>query len=138
MGDDLDYGRDDGLFDAAQWDVDTDAFLETSADTEAEWLEQELERVEQQLEKREELHENIVRRLEWKVDHYTDRLESLYTHGKGKDGTRDRVKDRIHQCYEELREEQRQHWRDRQQLEEERRAILRELDRATDGYLSEI
>ncbi|MDY6770797.1 MAG: hypothetical protein SV186_02440 [Candidatus Nanohaloarchaea archaeon] len=136
MGNDRDYGERDGLFDRATWNVDIDRLLEQSQEEQTRWLRKELDRLDQQLEKRDEIHDRIVDRLEWKVDRYTDRLEKLYSQRKGKrDGKREQLKQRIQQFYDDLREEQRSHWEDRQQLEAERREILRELDRVTSDYL---
>ena len=129
------------LFDAADsWgDTDVSNLLEQSQAMEIERLEQELAQIEQQLDKRTQIHETIVSDLTWKIDRYTDRLEHLYTIGKGRlDGTREQVKDRIVGFYRELREEYREHWQDRQQLEHERRAVRRELEAAADESISDI
>lgn len=139
MDNDLDYSDpSNGLFDEKRtWDLDVDEFLDAAE--EVEWLEQELERIEAQLEDRNEIHEKAVSELEWKVDQYTDGLETLYKQHRGKrDGKRDHLKDRIEHFYDELRKERRQHWQDKQRLEEERRAILRELDRAAIDYLVDL
>lgn len=77
--------------------------------------------------------------LEGKIDQYQDRLAHLYTIGKGRmDGTRERLKDQIVMFYQELRDEHRAHWRDRQDLEQERRAVHRELAEAQDESLSDL
>jgi DNA repair exonuclease SbcCD ATPase subunit len=140
MGDDQDYRNGTGLFnDSRSWDLDIERFLESAETQQVEWLEKEIQRIEQQVEKREELHQKIVDELEWSVEQYTNRLENLYQRKKGKrDGKRRQLKDRIEQFYEEIWEERRQHWRDTQELEEERRAILRELDQATADYLADL
>lgn len=119
------------------WDgVDVAALLEQAQTQQATWLRRELDRIHDQLEQRDVLHADLVDELEWKLDWYTDRLEELYSRGTGRrDGTRERLQNRIEQFYQELREERRQHWQDRQRLEEERREILRELDEATSDYL---
>lgn len=44
----------------------------------------------------------------------------------------------LHDGYEELRDEYREFRRDRQRVEDERRQVLRELDRVTSDYLSDI
>lgn len=133
-------GTDVALFDAGDsWgDIDVRQLLEESQAREQEQLEQELAQIEQQLDEREQIHGEIVSDLEWKLDRYTDRLEHLYTIGKGRlDGTREQIKDRIEEFYRELREEHREHWQDRQQLEHERRAVRRELEAATDESISD-
>jgi len=127
--DDYDYAERDGLVDRLQaWDIDLNEVMEKSQESAEERLVQELERIEQQLEARNEVHDEIVDELEFKVDWYTDRLESLYKMGQGReDGKRERLQNRIEAFYGELREEKQRHWRDRQELEQERRDLLREL-----------
>ena len=76
--------------------------------------------------------------LEASQEQHQDRLDHLYTIGKGRlDGSRDRLKDRLEHFYQELRAEHRTHWQDRQQLEQERRELRRELAAATDESLAE-
>ena len=134
-------GAGSELFDAADsWgDIDVNQLLEQSQAMETERLEQELVQIEQQLDKRSQIHETLVGDLTWKIDRYTDRLEHLYTIGKGRlDGTREQLKDRIEGFYRELREEHREHWQDRQQLEHERRAVRRELEAVGDESISDL
>jgi hypothetical protein len=127
--DTYEYAEPDGLVDRLRaWDADIDDLLEESQASAEARLAEELERIEEQLEARDAVHEEIVDELEFKVEWYTDRLESLYKIGRGrKEGTRERLQNRIEAFYEELRQEQRQHWQDRQNLEQERRDLLREL-----------
>ena len=137
----FDYVADsEGLLDRlSSWDdVDVNAWLEQSQESHEERLEQELGEIHEQLEGRDDLHAKIVDELERKLGWYIDRLEKLYTHGTGRsDGQRERLQDRIEAFYQEWRREQREHWQDRQQLEQERRAVLRELEEASDASLSE-
>jgi DNA repair exonuclease SbcCD ATPase subunit len=114
--------------DTDAWPVTVDQFLERSQRQHNERLANELDRIDEQLEERDTIHTEIIDELEWKIERYTDRLEHLYNTGTGKqDGTRKRMKDRIISFQQQLREEHRDHWRDRQELERERRTILREL-----------
>jgi len=138
--DDYDYAERDGLVDRLQaWEININDVLEESQESAAERLAKELERIEQQLEARGTVHEEIVDELEFKVEWYTDRLESLYTTGRGrKDGKRERLQNRIEAFYQELRDEHRGHWRDRQKLEQERREIIRELTELGDMSLAEL
>ena len=134
-------GTDAALFDAADsWsDIDVGDLLEQSQARETERLEQELTQIEQQLDKRTQIHKTIVDDLAWKIDRYTDRLGHLYTIGKGRvDGTREQLKDRVEGFYRELRDEHREHWQDRQQLEHERRAVRRELKAADNDSISDL
>jgi len=119
-----------------QWDYDnvTD-ILEASQDSHTNRLEDELDRIKQQLEQRDEVHDEITDDLEWKLERYKDRLEKMHTHARGKaDGKRERVKDRINELSALLREEQREHWRDKQTLQRERRELIRELDETTERH----
>lgn len=140
MGGD-DRGYDEGLLDRLEpWDdIDVADVLERSEDAERDRLAAELARIEEQLEGRDAVHEELVAELERKIDRYTDQLETLYAQMRGrKGGVRKRVKDRIEAFYQELREERRRHWEDRQELEETRRAVLRELSELDDASLSEL
>lgn len=77
--------------------------------------------------------------LESKLDWYSDRLKQLYNQFSGKQGERQQLKDQIEGFYTELRREKRSQWRDRQELEQERREILRELTEIKmDDLLSEL
>jgi acetyl-CoA carboxylase carboxyltransferase component len=115
------------------------AVLEQSQAARIERLEQELAQIEAQLRDRDRLHEDLVGDLDRKINRYTDRLEHLYTISKGRlDGTREQLKDRITVFYQELRDEHRAHWRDRQELEQERRHVQRELAEVSDESLSEL
>lgn len=136
-GDDHDVW--DGYDADASWLTTVEQFLERSQHQHRERLAAELDRIDDQLADREAIHAEIVDELEWKIERYTDRLERLYRTGRGKrDGARDRVKDGIVTFQRELREEHRRHWEDRQELERERRAILRELAEIDDENLSEV
>ena len=138
----LDYVEDaDSVLDKlASWDYDdVSEILEASEEAHADRLKEELERIEEQLERRDAIHEETVEELEWKLDRYTSRLDKMYTHGRGKrDGKRERVKDQILDLEERLQEERRKHWRDKQQLEQERRELLHALDEVEDGGLSDL
>lgn len=121
------------------WDESINRFLEQSQHQHRERLEAELAEINRQLDRRDEIHTEIVDAVEWKVEWYTDRLERLYMQGRGKqDGKRQRLQDRIEAFYQELRNEHRQHWRDRQDLEQERREVLREIAEAADDIVSEL
>lgn len=135
-----DYAKQPGLVNRLQsWDIDINDVLEASQQSAEERLAEELERIKCQLDTRAEIHGDIVDELEFKVEWYTDRLESLYKTGRGRqDGKRERLQNRIETFYQELRMEHREHWRDRQDLEQERRAILHELAEVDDDTLDEL
>lgn len=117
---------------------DVEEFLEQSQKREEERLEEELERVNKQLESRQQLHEEAIDELTSKRDWYIDRLETLYQRGTGKQGKRTALKTRIEELYAEIRSEKRSHWRDRQELEQERREILHSLAELNDDTLSDL
>lgn len=119
--------------------ADVAALLEQSQQQREERLEQELAQIKRQLAERDQIHHELVEELERKIERYTDRLDHLYTIGKGRlDGTRDDLKDRIVAFYEQLRDEHREHWRDRQALERERRDVRRTMAELDDDVWSEL
>lgn len=121
----FDYDEDPEAF-------DVDAFLEASQENERERLEDELAKIDQQLEERDQLHDEIIEELEGKLEWYVERLETLYRRVVGKQDEREQLKARIEAFYEDLREERRARWRDRQELEMERREVLRALEEVDD------
>lgn len=142
MGLDYSDGTRDrtGLFDGRESGADFNvaALLDRSQAVQTEWLEWELRGVTAQLAQRDAVHESIVDDLTWKRDRYLEKLRTLYSRGTGRNGTRAQVKDRIAEFEAALRDEYRAHWRDRQTLEEERRAITRELAELEDVVWSEL
>jgi len=115
-------------------DLDIEEFLRESQEQQECHLEAELERIEQQLEEREEIFEKHQEDLESKLDWYLDRLKQAYrTMGDVED-----LKEKVDEFYDLLREERVRHWRDKQELEKERRELLRELRELEDTDLSEL
>lgn len=107
--------------------------------TERDQLANDLARINEQLDQRDRLHTDLLDDLQWKRDRYREQLQTLYRHGRGKtDGTRDRVKSRIADLEQAIRRERREHWQDRQQLEWERRDVLRDLAALNMDRLSEV
>lgn len=136
----VDYDRFAAEFDGwgDSWDESVARFLEQSHSDQQDQMEAELEQIDGQLDQRDEIHTDIVEDLEWKVERYTARLERLYQQRRGKlDGKRERLQDQIERFEKRLSDEAREHWRDRQKLEQERRDILRELAELDDDLLSE-
>lgn len=127
----FDYGLDPVSVSGWNAEFDIEAFLEQTQAQEQQRLEQELTRIEEQLEQREVIHEQTVNELESKLEWYIDRLKALYRQNTGKHGERQQLKDRIETFYQELRSEQRSLWRDQQELEQERREVLQELEELT-------
>ncbi|MFC5133730.1 MULTISPECIES: hypothetical protein [Haloferacaceae] len=108
--------------------------LEQSDDREKQRLQEELERIEEQIEHREALYREAVERIQSQIDRYTSTLQTLYNRsfGGGSDA-REPVKEALSDLYDDLQREKRQHWQDRQSLEQERREILRQLDELDDA-----
>ena len=114
-------------------------FLEQSQENERQRLKEELERISRQLEERDQIHREVLDELGSKLDWYTGRLEILYKQSRGKNGKRKKLKTQIKEFYREIREEKQSHWRDRQELEKERRELIRDLDQLEDtGMIFEL
>jgi len=116
-------------------DFDVADFLEQSQKNERQRLKKELELINRQLEERDRIHQETLDELESKLDWYTDRLEILYKQSRGKNEKREKLKTQIKEFYREIREEKQSHWRDRQELEQDRRDIIRELNELEDNIL---
>jgi predicted nucleic acid-binding Zn-ribbon protein len=133
----FDYKTEPQL-DPGNLNFDIQEFLERSQRQEKQRLEHELERIEEHLDRRDEIHEEALSELESKLDWYLNRLGDLYDWGTGTTGEREKIKSRIAEFYREIREEKQQHWHDRQELEQERREVLRELRELSDLKLAEL
>jgi len=107
------------------WDFDIEEFLERSREEGTQRLEEELQRTDQQLERREEIRIATVDELESKIEWYQERLMNQYKRNSTQQI--EELKQTIQEFYRELREERHQSWRDQQQLEQERRNLLKEL-----------
>jgi len=106
-------------------DFDVEEFLEQSQEDQKQRLEEELERIQDQLEQRERLHDEIIKELKSKRDWYLQRLTQEYS-TPGKSDVKE-LKQEVKRLYSELRSEKQQHWQDTQELERERRELLKEL-----------
>ncbi|MUV56725.1 hypothetical protein [Halogeometricum sp. CBA1124] len=111
--------------------------LEQSQEKEQQRIKNELQRIDQELESRETIHEDIIKELESKINWYTERLNLVYKR-TGNPSRIEELKKSLRKFYRELREEQRQNWRDRENLEESRRELLSELDELEDGDLTDL
>jgi trichohyalin len=103
---------------------DVEEFLRRSEENAEQRLEEELERIEKQLDDRQQLFEDAKDELESKIELYLERLETAYRTR----GSPEELKQLIDEVYQELRREKLKHWRDKQELETERREILREIN----------
>jgi hypothetical protein len=119
--------------------VDVEELLKESQREEERRLKQFLERVEEQLDARECIHQENLGELESKLEWYLERLEEHRQRGSGTRGERERLRSRIEEFYSEIRGERRSFWKDRQELERERREFLRELEEVSeDSVVSEL
>ena len=109
-------------------DFDIESFLEESHQQQKQRLNQELEKIDEQLERRELIHQEVLNELESKLDWYTEQLDDLRKRSFGKKERKQRLKQQIQWFYQEIRKEKQQRWRDRQELEKQRRDLLRELN----------
>lgn len=124
---------DDGSASGPSWG-EVKQLLERSDDQRKQRLQQELERIEDQIGRREELYKEAIDQVRSQIDRYTGVLETLYSRPfSGGRAERDKVTEKLSELYTDLQREKRQHWQDRQSLEQERRDILRELDEVVDS-----
>lgn len=134
----MEYADDDtdsgGLFEAGDSLEDVKHVLEQSEEAKRRRLERELERVEAQLARRTELYEDAVETLEARINRYVNEVKQTYSRPfGGNQEQREELQEHIGELYRELRREKRQHWQDRQSLEQERREILQRLEALEEG-----
>lgn len=115
-------------------ELDVERFLTESHERQEQQLQEQLARIEEQLSERTEIFETHRSELESKLEWYVERLETAYRQRRDPED----LKQRIEEFYRLLRQERVKHWRDRQELEQERRELLRELDQLSDADLSEL
>lgn len=121
-------------FDQTQnWSVE--GLVEDSLEAEKSRLEDSLERIRELLEEREEVRETHLDKLSSKLDWYIQRLETLRRRPGSQPRREADLKEHIEKFYDEIRKERRVSWRDRQELEAERRELLQELGEAEDTDL---
>ncbi|RCU47015.1 hypothetical protein DU504_06675 [Haloplanus salinus] len=110
-------------------DFDIESFLKESQELEQQRLEEELERIKHQLEQRKEIYNEATQDLESKLEWYVDRLQGMNQRRFSSDKEKEeQLKTKIGDLYSELRQERRSAWRDKQELEKEKRDLLRELE----------
>lgn len=124
----FDYGVEEMDF-----GFDVERFLEESQRRQEQRLEQHLERISKQLEERNRIFEENQSELESKLDWYIDQLEKEYRLA-GSDAV-DELKEQIAEFYRLLRRERVDHWQDKQDLKQERRELLCELDELDESVL---
>jgi len=109
-------------------DLDLEALVRRSLGREESRVETELEEVERLLEDRRSIHEGSVSEVESRLEVYVDRLEQEYRL-RGDSEKASELKSRVLEFYRRLRELERERWLDVQDLERQRRDLLRELER---------
>ena len=119
-------------------ELDIESFLEESQERSRELLKTELERIKRELEERDKIHDENMNELDSKLDWYLDRLKTAYNtvHGAGEDI--DELKEKIETLYKDIRHEKRNRWRDRQELERERRGLLKDIEELEDDWISDL
>ncbi|MFP9061717.1 hypothetical protein ACLI4R_14455 [Natrialbaceae archaeon A-chndr2] len=114
-------------------EFEIDRFLDRFQDNEIDRLQKKLDRIESQTEERERIHREAVDELETGLDQYIERLHLLYRQWSSRNRTKP-VKDRITELYQKIRNEKRSSWKDKQKLEQERRALKQEIDEVLDSF----
>lgn len=115
-------------------DFDVEEFLRESNRQQEQHLESELERIEKQLDEREMIFNKHLEEIDSKLEWYLERLEKAYK----TTGNVEELKQKVSEFYDLLRDERVRHWRDKQELEKERRELLRELSELEDIDISEL
>jgi DNA repair ATPase RecN len=125
-------------FDYEAEDLDTgfdvEGFLERSQKRHKTRLRQQLERIENQLEERDRIFEERRSGIQSKLDQRLEELEAAYRLS----GDVEDVKQEIKELYIALDQVKKENWSDRQELEKERRELIRELDELSDSNLDRL
>lgn len=125
-------------FDYEAEDLDTgfdvEKFLEESQKRHKTRLRQQLERIENQLEDRDRIFEERRSGLQSKLDQRLEELEAAYRLS----GDVEDVKQEIKELYIALDQVKKENWSDRQELEKERRELIRELEELSDSELGRL
>lgn len=136
----VEYDEDD--IDQLPWpaveEIDATEILEQSRAAQQDVLQRELERIEEQLAERDRLYREVQDDLTTRIKRYRNELQQARSRPfGGNEARREELKDKIEALSVELRQERRDHWMDRQRLEQERRDVLRQLDRTVEDNVIE-
>lgn len=124
---------------ADPWDDPTiKTYLRRSRRAEREQIDAELARIDDQLARRETLHDDLMSELKWHIKKYERELDRVAVPFAPKTEVRKWMTAQLKTVRQEIRDEQRQYWQDRQRLEQERRDLLRERATLMDEDLSEL
>jgi septal ring factor EnvC (AmiA/AmiB activator) len=123
---------------ADRWDDPAiGAYLEQSREAERDRINTELAHIEDELAARNTLHADLVTELEWQIEKYERELDRLTKPIATSSEDHERVSARLRSLRQELRNEHRQHWQDRQHLVRERRELRRDRARLADEDISQ-
>lgn len=129
--------EDSSLFGESD-EIDIEEFLQESNEKEKQRLKNELERIRVQLFNRAEIHERIIDNLNSKIEDFVGKLEELYSGFGTKEKNINRVIKKLYKAYSRIQNENRSYWQDKQDLEKEKREIIRELEELEDESLKKL
>lgn len=115
-------------------DTDLEAILTEARDQERNRIETALEQIDQQLQERNKIHDQTVESFQQALRDERDRLERVSQPSTPADRIQEQRR-RIHELEQQLHEQRRAHWRDRESLESERRQLRRNLAELEDTDL---
>lgn len=116
-------------------DLNLEAFLTDAQKQERKRIKTALDQVERELQHRTQIYEEAVAELEDALQDEVDRLERLQRPSIPADRILHQ-KRQVRGCEQQLHDQRRSHWQDREQLERERRRLQRELSELQDTDLS--
>jgi len=126
-----------GTDDDDAWD-DIAGFLEDTREQHIDRLRAKLGRIETQIEQRYQVFEQTRSEIEDRIRKPAATLERLYgLPSTGPEQRKEELKEELSWLYSRLAETRRRCWQDIQQLEEQKRAVLEELDAVQDESLEE-
>jgi chromosome segregation ATPase len=114
------------------------SFLDETRQQQLDRLRAKLGRIEQQIDDRYQVFEQTRSEIEDRIRKPAATLERLYgLPSTGPEQRKEELKEELSRLYSRLAETRRRCWQDIQQLEEQKRAVLEELDAVQDESLEE-
>ncbi|MDZ7688601.1 MAG: hypothetical protein U5J64_07765 [Halobacteriales archaeon] len=111
---------------------DIERLLQKSQTGERQRLEKKLQEIDRHLEKRRSIHGDIINDLDHRIEEYEEELRVQKRQFHGPTET-DRLEELLSELKEKRQERRLEHWRDIQELEQERRQLLFELEELEDA-----
>lgn len=108
-------------------------YLAQTREADRDRIDAALAQIDEQLQARKRLHEEFIAELQWQVTKYERELDRLSKPGLGTDDAREQLYAGLREVRQAIRDERREHWRDRQRLERERRELLQDRAAVTDA-----